>query len=112
MKISYLITIFISLISVLSAGEYNLKLKSVIGGEAMRHGERITKLIPLPDGKQLLGSSEDGTFRIWDLETNKETKRFSVLKGVKSGNDEVWNIQLHPDGKKVLAAQDNGHIHL
>ena len=78
----------------------------------MRHGERITKLIPLPNGKQLLGASEDGTFRIWDLEKNAEVKRFSDIKDVKPGNDEVWNIQLHPDGKKVLTAQDNGLIHL
>ena len=84
----------------------------MIGGEAMRHGGRITKLIPLPGGKQLLAASEDGTFRIWDLEKNKEIKRFQFTKDIKPGNDEVWNIQLHPDGKRVLTAHDNGLIHL
>jgi len=112
MKFLSITAIFISIFSSGFAGEYNLKLKTVIGGEAMRHGDRITKLIPLPDGKRLLGASEDGTFRIWDLETNKEIKRFKSIKGVKPGDDEIWNIQLHPDGKKALTAHENGLIHL
>ena len=111
MKISYFIAIFITINSSVFAGDFNIKLRSVIGGEAMRHGDRITKLIPLPGGK-IIGASEDGIFRIWDVEKNKEIKRFKAIKGIKSGSDEVWNIQLHPDGKKVLTAHDNGFIHV
>ena len=112
MKFIHLLTVLTILSHSLIAEEYNLQLKSVIGGEAMRHGARITKLIPLPGNKQFLSSSEDGSFRIWDLTKNKEIKRYKFTENIKAGEDEIWNIQLHPDGKKVLTAQDNGFIHL
>lgn len=41
-----------------------------------RHGRTAEFIIHLPDGKGLLTASADGTLRLWDVESGRETRRF------------------------------------
>ena len=76
-------------------------------GELLRsltgHTADVSSIAYSPDGQILAGSSEDGTFRLWEpdtghLKTTVTTKRESdkVDRGVKS-------VLFHPDGRKLIS---------
>jgi WD40 repeat protein len=47
----------------------------VIGDASLRQGAVITSILPLPDGR-LLTAGQDGTMRLWDLQTGQELQRY------------------------------------
>jgi RNA polymerase sigma factor (sigma-70 family) len=50
-----------------------------LGTHRFRHQGYVIYTSFLPDGKQLLTAATDGTARLWDLATGKETHRFGPL---------------------------------
>lgn len=70
-----------------------------LGDVRFAHDGQITSILVLPDGKQILSSSRDGTIRQWDLDTGKEARRF--VNDV--GSDMSGPMVLSPDGKHLTA---------
>ena len=63
------------------------------------HSGSICRICPLPDGKRFLTASSDRSIRIWDMETGKELRALSGLKG------EILDIDVSADGKTAVSAE-------
>ncbi|CAK9436055.1 uncharacterized protein LODBEIA_P06130 [Lodderomyces beijingensis] len=65
------------------------------------HTDVVRKLAVLPhDKKEFVSCSNDGTIRVWNLQTGENTK---VLRGHESF---VYDVALLPDGKLVSTGED------
>jgi len=72
------------------------------------HTNWVTGVAHLSDGRRIITCSDDGSLRLWDLES-----------GVQIGNDwrdggkeEVWSIALSPNGKSVASGSRDGKVRL
>jgi len=72
------------------------------------HTEWVTGIAHLPGGRHIITCSDDGSLRLWDLES-----------GVQIGNDwrdggkeGVWSIALAPNGKSVASGGRDGKVRL
>ncbi len=92
-----------------------------LGTVRWRHGGDITYVTHTPDGKHLLTDSDDGTLRLWDLETGRETRRFAKPDqgaGADAGGFLVlfhsasYGTALSPSGRVLAAGSANGAITL
>ncbi|KAG2737317.1 hypothetical protein P692DRAFT_20762033, partial [Suillus brevipes Sb2] len=59
----------------------------------------VRHILHLPDGKQIIIYSRDGSFRVWDLEMDTQ-----VGEEWEDKDQEVKTIVLSPDGKKIASA--------
>jgi WD40 repeat protein len=88
-----------------------------MGGMQFRHGDRIFFVAYLPDGKELITGSDDGTLRLWNATTGREVRKFARNPRVRvpaSGGDRLQQrgerlqslslAALSPDGKVLAAA--------
>ncbi|MGE3804658.1 MAG: WD40 repeat domain-containing protein, partial [Gemmataceae bacterium] len=69
------------------------KLKHTLEG----HSGAVRDLIFTPDGKSLITGSSDGTIKLWDMSSGKET-------GSLSGHGEVRSVALAPTDPNLLAS--------
>jgi WD40 repeat protein len=60
------------------------------------HEQQVNNLALSGDGKRLLSAGLDATIRLWDVETGKELRKRSELKG------SVWGLALSRDGKRAF----------
>ena len=58
------------------------------------------------DGRRLLSAGDDGTLRLWSVETGDEIRRFEGHVGW------VLSVDLSPDGRTVLSGGEDGTIRL
>jgi RNA polymerase sigma factor (sigma-70 family) len=72
-----------------------------LGTVRMRTGGPVTGLMFLPGDKELISASYDGTLRVWDLATGKESRRIA------GGLDLFVTAALSPDGKLIAAVTNN-----
>src|SRR5262249_34706869 len=107
-----------------------------LGTERWRHSDTIAFVAFLPDGKQVVTASNDGSIRLWDRDTGKVIRRFdrparSSTKPL-PGNDQVQQMRmarlallniLHggtrgfhaavaPDGKTLAALLENNTVQM
>jgi len=66
--------------------------------ELKGHTARVSFAIFSPDGKRVVSSSQDDTFRIWDAESGKELKKLELRAGTTCAD------AFSPDGKKFLVS--------
>ncbi|QVL32049.1 hypothetical protein KIH39_24970 [Telmatocola sphagniphila] len=78
------------------------KQLKVLGG----HNEDILKLLSSPDRLLLATAGADKTVKIWEAETQKNTKTLSGL------TDQVYSLALSPDGKLLAAGDYNGEVRI
>jgi WD40 repeat protein len=77
----------------------------VIGDASLRQGAVITSILPLPDGR-LLTAGQDGTMRLWDLQTGQELQRY-----VDEGTEyDLWCGLVSPGRSEVFACGDSEHL--
>jgi WD40 repeat protein len=62
------------------------------------HAKQVRHVAFSRDGKQLLTGSQDGTARLWDVETGKELRKFT------GDSLWVWAAVFAPDGKHALSS--------
>jgi WD40 repeat protein len=69
--------------------------------------DNMRTVLHLPDGKRIINHSWDGSFRVWDLET--DTQDGEEWEDKDQG---VRNIALSPDGKKIASGSRDGTVKL
>ena len=82
-----------------------LTLEKVIGDPSFRHAATITHIAPMADGVTVFSSAQDGSARLWDIETGKELKRL-----YHSGGESVWHVCPVPGRKEALTAGNDKHV--
>lgn len=70
-----------------------------------RHTSWVNYAVFSPDGRQVVSASDDGTIRVWDSETGKQTRILDELDCV------VHSATFSPDGRRIISASDDG-IHI
>jgi WD40 repeat protein len=71
------------------------------------HTESVSGVIHLPGGQRIITCSDDGSLRVWNLESGKQ-----MGEDWKDGESAVRSIALSPDGKKVVSGSDDGAVSL
>jgi WD40 repeat protein len=71
------------------------------------HTDAVFGVLHLPDGQRMMTCSRDGSLRVWNLKTGKQTG-----EDWRDGDAEVWTIALSPDGKKVVSGSKDGGVRL
>jgi WD40 repeat protein len=71
------------------------------------HTDDVEDVIYLPDGQRLITSSDDGSLRVWDLQSGKQ-----IGNEWRDGESLVNTIGLSPDGKKVVSGSGDGEVRL
>jgi WD40 repeat protein len=61
------------------------------------HTNYVRSVAFSPDGRRGLSGSDDGTLRLWDLETGEEVCRFTGHR------DLVYGVAFAPDGRRILS---------
>lgn len=69
---------------------------------------QVWDILYLPDGRRTITCSEDGSLRVWDLESGKQEGENWEDKD--SGT--MWAIALSPGGKEVASGSDDGIVRL
>jgi WD40 repeat protein len=67
-----------------------------------------------PDGKSLASGSEDGTIRLWDFETGKNTSTFALRLSYlgDAASVGVYSLSFSPNGTLLAAGTMEGSVHL
>ncbi len=66
----------------------------------------VETLVLTPDGQTLISGNQDGTIKLWDLETLK----LNAMLGSRSGA--TLALALTPDGQTLISGNQDGSIHL
>jgi WD40 repeat protein len=66
-----------------------------------------------PDGKRIVGSNEDGTAQVWDIETRQPGARCKEQDVVPPDNRPLhwlWSSRFSPDGQRIVTASYAGLV--
>jgi WD40 repeat protein len=68
------------------------------------HTSSVISVCVSPDGKRVVSCGEDGTVRLWDLETGAELQRFEghTLR--------VLSVAFLPDGRRLVSGSADGSV--
>ncbi|MGE3311489.1 MAG: WD40 repeat domain-containing protein, partial [Limisphaerales bacterium] len=73
-------------------------------GWLIGHRLRVDGLASAPGINHLASASEDGTVRVWDLESLK------LLRIYRSSADSYWSVVWSPDGRRIAAGTGDGRV--
>lgn len=73
-------------------------------GSIIAHEAEITRILYLPDGKQLVSTSADRAVKIWNMDTGEASRVLDLQP------DWVLSMALSPDGKTLALGRYDGSI--
>src|ERR1700709_816559 len=76
-------------------------------GKFEGHTGLVDGAIHLPGGQRMMTCSEDGSLRVWDLQSEQQ-----MGNDWRDGESAVYAIGLSPDGKKVVSGSADGTTRL
>jgi len=77
------------------------------------HTGVISGIVRLPDGRRIITCSNDGSLRLWNLESGVQIGNDWRDDGQEDdGQEEVWSIALSPNGKTVASGSWHGKVRL
>ena len=62
------------------------------------HAGRVNAVALTPDGQRVVSASDDGTLKVWDLESGRE------MRTLQGHADWVNAVALTPDGHRAVSA--------
>jgi WD40 repeat protein len=71
------------------------------------HTDNVNGVIHLPGGQCIMTYSDDGSLRVWDLQSGKQ-----VGNDWRDGESAVRATGMSPDGKKVVSGSGDGAVRL
>jgi WD40 repeat protein len=71
------------------------------------HTDSVSGVIHLLDGQRIITSSQDGSLRLWNMESGLQ-----IGEDWRDGDSPVRAIALSPDGKQVASGSDDGAVRL
>jgi WD40 repeat protein len=87
-----------------------LRLWDIETGAELRrfdgHGDAVTMVLALADGRRALSGSRDHTLRLWDLETGAELRRFEGHR------EAVTTVAVLADGRRALSGSEDRTLRL
>src|SRR5262249_34552256 len=78
----------------------------IFGDSKLRHTHWVQCLAYSPDGKKLASGSQDGTVKVWDVETGRELRCYTAH------GDSVRAVAFTSDGKMIASAGGDKEIRL
>jgi len=85
---------------------FNAVAQDVAVFPQLGHSDYINSVAFTPDGMQFLLGSDDGTIKLWDINSGKVIRTFS------GHSDSVASVAFSPDGKYVLSGSDDRTVKL
>jgi WD40 repeat protein len=65
---------------------------------------RVRAVAVTPDGHQAVSASDDGTLKVWDLETGQ------ALRTLKGHTNYVFTVVVTPDGRRAVSASSDNTL--
>lgn len=81
-----------------------LKPAVVLGDPAFRHNSAVTRMAILADKARMLTTGNDGTARLWELQTGKLLQIYRHKKGY------VWDFAIMEESQQLLTCGDEGNV--
>jgi WD40 repeat protein len=89
-------------------GSAPLRLWDLESGTLLRtlrgHTGSVRAVALTPDGRAAVSGSDDGTLRLWDLQTSTEIALFTT-------DSPIWSCAVSADGQTFVAADQSGRMH-
>src|SRR5438132_14128246 len=60
-----------------------------------------------PDGRRAVSASEDGTLRVWDLESAQNAGHWGLELRALEGHEQVNSVAVTPDGRRAVSASED-----
>jgi len=84
------------------------KMPAIAPRQTMRgHTNWVNGVVHLPDGRQIITCSVDGSLRLWDLESEEQ-----IGEDWRDGSPSVWSMALSPNGEIVASGCNDGKVKL
>ena len=79
----------------------NVQVKTIFA-----HSSTVWSIAFSPDGQTLASGSEDGTIKVWNLQTRK------LLRTLAGHSGHVWSVAINPDGQTLASSSGGKTIQL
>jgi hypothetical protein len=73
-------------------------------------GENVNAVVISPDGRRMVGGSEDGAIKLWEFATGRELRTLADQSADKSDQARVMGVTFAPDGRTAAATFGGGEV--
>ena len=75
------------------------------------HSVNVTSVVVSADGRRVVSASEDGTLKVWDLETGRELRTIQTGTELQMLNfDKISGLAVSEDGRRAVSISEYGTL--